>query len=65
MQGQSRPSARKDVVAAEEAPAAMINGNDVQIKAVLNGLEELWDESQYAEDLGLEGFLTKLAAKPV
>lgn len=29
-------------------------------KAVLEGLEELWNEAQYAEELSLEAFVNKL-----
>ena len=29
-------------------------------KAVLEGLEELWDENQYAEELSLDAFVNKL-----
>ena len=29
-------------------------------KAVLEGLEELWDEAQYAEELSLDAFVNKL-----
>ena len=29
-------------------------------KSVLEGLEELWDESQYAEELSLDAFVNKL-----
>jgi TATA-binding protein-associated factor len=30
------------------------------LKAMLNGLEELWDDSQYKEEFELEGFRDKL-----
>ena len=30
------------------------------LKAVLEGLEELWDESQYAEEFSLDAFVSKL-----
>ncbi|KAK3272667.1 btaf1 RNA polymerase II, B-TFIID transcription factor-associated, 170kDa [Cymbomonas tetramitiformis] len=30
------------------------------LKAMLNGLEELWDENQYAEEFALEGFKEKV-----
>lgn len=33
-------------------------------KSVLAGLEELWDESQYAEEFSLQGFTSKLSTKP-
>lgn len=31
------------------------------LKAVLEGLEELWDENQYAEEFSLDSFVEKLA----
>ena len=35
-------------------------------QAVLEGLDELWDESQYAEEFGLDAFVSKLSSsKPV
>jgi len=40
---------------AEAAVAAAGGG-----KAVLEGLEELWDEAQYAEELSLDAFVSKL-----
>ena len=30
------------------------------LKAVLEGLEELWDENQYAEEFSLDTFVNKL-----
>ena len=31
------------------------------LKSVLEGLEELWDEAQYAEEFSLDTFMAKLA----
>ena len=49
--------------AAAEAQAAAGAGAGLGgrgAKAVLEGLEELWDESQYAEELSLDAFVNKL-----
>ena len=49
--------------AAAEAQAAAGAGAGLGgrgTKAVLEGLEELWDESQYAEELSLDAFVNKL-----
>lgn len=35
-------------------------GTGKGLKAILGGLEELWDHSQYAEEYNLNQFLTKL-----
>jgi len=34
----------------------------VPMQAVLEGLDELWDESQYAEEFGLDAFVSKLSS---
>lgn len=35
-------------------------GTGKGFKAILGGLEELWDQSQYTEEYNLSQFLTKL-----
>lgn len=35
-------------------------GTGKGLKAILGGLEELWDQSQYAEEYNLSQFLAKL-----
>jgi len=30
------------------------------LKSILNGLDELWDQSQYADEYDMKQFLTKL-----
>ena len=32
------------------------------LKSVLEGLEDLWDENQYAEEFSLQSFTSKLSA---
>eukprot|EP00475_Leptophrys_vorax_P022685 TRINITY_DN30901_c0_g2_i1.p3 TRINITY_DN30901_c0_g2~~TRINITY_DN30901_c0_g2_i1.p3 ORF type:complete len:112 (-),score=14.92 TRINITY_DN30901_c0_g2_i1:119-454(-) len=44
--------------AAGVAGAAAAGGRG--LKAVLSGLEELWDESQYAEEYNLDAFLKRV-----
>ncbi len=34
------------------------------LKAVMEGLEQLWDEQQYAEEFSLDTFMSKLSAPP-
>ena len=48
--------------AAEAQGAAVANAGvgGRGAKAVLEGLEELWDEAQYAEELSLDAFVNKL-----
>ena len=48
---------------AEAAAATAASGQDSHLKTVLEGLEELWNEHQYAEEFGMEGFLGKLASQ--
>lgn len=36
------------------------SGSGKGLKAILNGLEELWDQSQYTEEYNLDQFLSKL-----
>ncbi|KAK9809358.1 hypothetical protein WJX73_008453 [Symbiochloris irregularis] len=62
----AHPQARVEGQVVAEAAAAAAGGGaqDGSLKAVLAGLEELWDEHQYAEEFGLEGFMDKLSAKP-
>ena len=43
------------------AAAATGTGKKSGLKSVLEGLDELWDENQYAEEFGLEGFMSKLS----
>lgn len=47
----------------EEPPSdeAQIQQKTGSLKAVLKNLEELWDESQYAEEFALDSFITKLS----
>lgn len=35
-------------------------GNGKGLKAILGGLEDLWDQSQYTEEYNLSQFLAKL-----
>ena len=44
------------------AAAAAASGKKGGLKAALEGLDELWDESQYAEEFGLDAFVGKLSA---
>lgn len=49
----------------DAAAAAAVEGGGIPakgkgLKAMLNTLEELWDESQYSEEYDLSNFLTKL-----
>ena len=44
------------------AAAATAPGKKGGLKSVLEGLDELWDENQYAEEFGLEGFMSKLSS---
>ena len=46
--------------AGEAATAGRMH--DGSLKAVLEGLEELWDQHQYAEEFGVDCFLKKLAS---
>jgi TATA-binding protein-associated factor len=57
--GKAAPAAGSQEAAAEATAAAGGKG----LKAVLAGLEELWDESQYAEEFSLDGFMGKLQNK--
>ena len=43
------------------AAAAAATGKKGGLKAALEGLDELWDESQYAEEFGLDAFVGKLS----
>lgn len=52
-----KPKANAGTSASEDV-AAGVGGKG--LKAMLAGLEELWDESQYAEEFSLEGFISKL-----
>lgn len=40
---------------------AKLKGNKKGLKAILGGLEELWDQSQYTEEYNLSQFLSKLS----
>eukprot|EP00192_Tetraselmis_astigmatica_P001352 CAMPEP_0117692082 /NCGR_PEP_ID=MMETSP0804-20121206/26113_1 /TAXON_ID=1074897 /ORGANISM="Tetraselmis astigmatica, Strain CCMP880" /LENGTH=1797 /DNA_ID=CAMNT_0005505457 /DNA_START=126 /DNA_END=5519 /DNA_ORIENTATION=+ len=57
-------SAAASAAAAAASEAGMNSaaaaGGGKGLKAMLAGLEELWDESQYAEEFSLEGFIGKL-----
>lgn len=48
-----------------EAAAAVVEGpggtGKGGLKAVLEGLEELWDQNQYAEEFSLDAFVSKLS----
>ena len=46
--------------AGAEDAAAAAGVKPKGLKAMLAGLEELWDESQYAEEFSLDGFISKL-----
>ncbi|KAK9823112.1 hypothetical protein WJX72_000353 [[Myrmecia] bisecta] len=46
--------------AAAGAPGGGGKAGQGGMKAVLENLEELWDESQYAEEFSLDGFMSKL-----
>lgn len=54
----AQPAATSDTAL---AAAATATGKAGGMKSVLEGLEELWDENQYAEEFGLEGFMSKLS----
>lgn len=41
---------------------AKVPGGGKGLKAILGGLEELWDQSQYTEEYNLTQFLAKLNA---
>lgn len=43
-----------------DAAAAAGGKQGKGLKAVLEGLGELWDEQQYAEELSLDAFVSKL-----
>lgn len=45
---------------ADAAARAGKTGDRVGDNAVLNNIGSLWDEQQYAEDLSLDAFITKL-----
>lgn len=45
---------------AAEAAAEVVGKAGKGLQAVLQGLGELWDEQQYAEELSLEAFMGKL-----
>jgi TATA-binding protein-associated factor len=45
---------------AAASTAAVAGVKTKGLKAMLAGLEELWDESQYAEEFSLDGFISKL-----
>eukprot|EP00951_Prasinocladus_malaysianus_P048189 scaffold655631_cov37-Prasinocladus_malaysianus.AAC.1 len=51
--------------ASETTEAAVGGGKKAAtgLKAVLAGLEELWDEQQYAEEFSLDSFMCKLNKK--
>ncbi len=44
----------------DAATAGAVGGGGKGLKAVLEGLGELWDEGQYAEELSLDAFMGKL-----
>ena len=46
----------------QRRPVQGISQGAVPLQAVLEGLDELWDESQYAEEFGLDAFVSKLSA---
>lgn len=48
-------SAEKDVEGADA-----VGGGGKGLKALLNGLDELWDQSQYTEEYNLSQFLSRL-----
>ena len=44
----------------DHAIAAPTTGTGKGLKAMLNGLEELWDQSQYSEEYNLDQFVSRL-----
>lgn len=44
----------------DEKLEEMTGGKKKGLKAILGGLEDLWDESQYTEEYDLTHFLSKL-----
>lgn len=56
-----RPAVPAGASDAALAAAATAGGKKGGLKSVLEGLDELWDENQYAEEFGLEGFMSKLS----
>lgn len=46
--------------AAVSAAGAGKAGDKAGLKAVLDSIGDLWDEQQYAEDLSLDAFMSKL-----
>jgi TATA-binding protein-associated factor len=40
--------------------ASTTAGTGKGLKAMLNGLEELWDQSQYSEEYNLDQFVSRL-----
>lgn len=51
-------SSGSDKCLPEDATKSLPGGKG--LKAMLNGLEELWDQSQYTEEYNLNQFLAKL-----
>ena len=48
--------------AGQQAPAAGVDlaGSSQGLKSLLEGLEDLWDQSQYAEEFSLDNFAKKM-----
>ena len=54
----AHPTATSDT---DLAASATATGKKGGLKSVMEGLDELWGENQYAEEFGLEGFMSKLS----
>ena len=60
MQAEQSSKAQVALPEQDAAAAAADKVGGKGAKAVLEGLEALWDEHQYDEEIGLQGFLQKL-----
>lgn len=59
-----RPSQTASAISSQRLGGASdlgAKGNPSNLKAMLDGLEEMWDNSQYDEEFSVEGFMKKLA----
>ena len=54
------PERPGDNTAMDEFKQKTAGRNGGGLKSVLDGLEEMWDDSQYAEEFSLETFVKKL-----
>lgn len=57
------PASQNNGQATNRYPAvpAKPRGKSNSLKAILEGVEELWDNSEYAEEFSVENFVQKLA----